>query len=716
MADGYKSIGDLTIRVNADLDNLSSGLTQAHGVVANFVGQSVTSLGLFDNAVSKVATGIELVRSRIIPWIAAVEGVVAVVNQVWQRAEQIGGALGLSDELTALRDGVDGVHTSAGNLLTAMRNLADTKLGEAREQVAGVAHAFASTDAAGGNTIQTFQGLSQGTAQLIDGLRRVIESFDRIENRSFDTLQQNLADVAKKISDIDEAIASRRERSTISPFEFFSQGTIDDLERQRAALVEQQRKLTEALLPSQMPNVAYGGANPPIANGLSGIIAGHESEIRALERKAEAIGLTAVEVAKLAAEEMILADARAKGIRIGEIESLAIDHYLERVVQATLALEEQAAAKRRTDLVNSFAREAEAADLKSRQLGQSPEAAAEMAARHALQSKMLQDNIFLSDAERASIEKSIAQKVEATRVERTYAEFKKDVQDRARDEERRDRQADQIVLGSDRELETLRQRNALIGLTGGELARAALEERAYAAARLQNIQLTDQQIARIRADGDAVKTLTDAYTRAQTSLSLFRDVGDMASRDLATGWSRFVSGAVRDGASFQQMVAGMAEQLRDLVLKKLIFDQVGNAITTGLTGLLAPASPAAGPGGWVTTVAGARAEGGPVDAGNLYLVGERGPELFRPSMPGTVIPNGAPAGGGGASPVNVHITAPAGTTARETGRQSDGNGMSIDIMIEQIDSALGQRLSDDRSTLGDAMKSRFGLSSAAGAR
>jgi len=35
---------------------------------------------------------------------------------------------------------------------------------------------------------------------------------------------------------------------------------------------------------------------------------------------------------------------------------------------------------------------------------------------------------------------------------------------------------------------------------------------------------------------------------------------------------------------------------------------------------------------------GARADGGPVHGGGAYLVGERGPELFRPSGPGTVEP------------------------------------------------------------------------------
>lgn len=52
------------------------------------------------------------------------------------------------------------------------------------------------------------------------------------------------------------------------------------------------------------------------------------------------------------------------------------------------------------------------------------------------------------------------------------------------------------------------------------------------------------------------------------------------------------------------------------------------------------------PGAGLASPDGTRALGGPVVAGNLYEVGERGPELFAPSVSGTIIPNG---GGGGAA-------------------------------------------------------------------
>lgn len=41
--------------------------------------------------------------------------------------------------------------------------------------------------------------------------------------------------------------------------------------------------------------------------------------------------------------------------------------------------------------------------------------------------------------------------------------------------------------------------------------------------------------------------------------------------------------------------------------------------------------------------AGARADGGPVVAGGAYVVGERGPEVFRPAVAGTVEAAGGPA-------------------------------------------------------------------------
>ena len=73
-------------------------------------------------------------------------------------------------------------------------------------------------------------------------------------------------------------------------------------------------------------------------------------------------------------------------------------------------------------------------------------------------------------------------------------------------------------------------------------------------------------------------------------------------------------------------------------------------------------SSSSGLGGVLETVlkdafAGARADGGPVTTGGAYLVGERGPEVFRPASAGTVEAAGA------GPVVNVTLVVPGGAPA-----------------------------------------------------
>lgn len=64
-----------------------------------------------------------------------------------------------------------------------------------------------------------------------------------------------------------------------------------------------------------------------------------------------------------------------------------------------------------------------------------------------------------------------------------------------------------------------------------------------------------------------------------------------------------------------------------------------------------------------TIFSGARADGGPVAGGGAYLVGERGPEVFRPSGPGVI----EPVGGAGVV-VNVRVDGGAQGLLRSEGQ------------------------------------------------
>ncbi len=58
--------------------------------------------------------------------------------------------------------------------------------------------------------------------------------------------------------------------------------------------------------------------------------------------------------------------------------------------------------------------------------------------------------------------------------------------------------------------------------------------------------------------------------------------------------------------------------------------------------------------GAILPVGGARAAGGPVDAGTPYLVGEQGPELFVPNASGAIAPNASLARGS----ITLNVTTP----------------------------------------------------------
>ena len=66
---------------------------------------------------------------------------------------------------------------------------------------------------------------------------------------------------------------------------------------------------------------------------------------------------------------------------------------------------------------------------------------------------------------------------------------------------------------------------------------------------------------------------------------------------------------------------------------------------------------------------GERADGGPVFAGRRYLVGERGPEIYVPSVSGSILPNGAMTAVKSGDTFQITVNAGMGTDGAEVGRQ-----------------------------------------------
>jgi hypothetical protein len=103
------------------------------------------------------------------------------------------------------------------------------------------------------------------------------------------------------------------------------------------------------------------------------------------------------------------------------------------------------------------------------------------------------------------------------------------------------------------------------------------------------------------------------------------EVNDFA-KSLGLTFASAFEDAIIKGGSFRDVLKGIEQDIARIILRQGVTVPVANAIGAGLSGMFA-------------TAASGKAVGGPVSAGMPYTVGEHGPELFVPSMSGSVIPN-----------------------------------------------------------------------------
>ena len=139
----------------------------------------------------------------------------------------------------------------------------------------------------------------------------------------------------------------------------------------------------------------------------------------------------------------------------------------------------------------------------------------------------------------------------------------------------------------------------------------------------------------------------NAFNRATAGLEETDDKAkalDVTFASLGATFSSAFEDAILNGEKFSDVLGGLAKDIARLLLKETVSDP--------LAGLFKGFAKSAGSGigdFFSGLFGGARANGGPVSAGKAYLVGERGPELFAPGVSGNIIPNG----GGGLTVVNI---------------------------------------------------------------
>ncbi|HST91558.1 MAG TPA: phage tail tape measure protein [Brevundimonas sp.] len=138
------------------------------------------------------------------------------------------------------------------------------------------------------------------------------------------------------------------------------------------------------------------------------------------------------------------------------------------------------------------------------------------------------------------------------------------------------------------------------------------------------------------------------------------DVVPLKAAEAAAALEGLREPAERAAASIQDAFARAGDSLTRSLTRAAADGEVTLAeLARAMLAAVGAASGAGGGGGLSDAIAqavktvfsGSRADGGPVMGGGAYLVGERGPEVFRPAGAGSVEPHG----GGGGVTVNVRM-------------------------------------------------------------
>lgn len=175
------------------------------------------------------------------------------------------------------------------------------------------------------------------------------------------------------------------------------------------------------------------------------------------------------------------------------------------------------------------------------------------------------------------------------------------------------------LLGAmDMELSMLRQTNAE-RVTEAELQRLILEY------RRQGIELSAEEVESARARIQSKVEEIEALDKQISALDRFRSSFADNVADVLTG-SKSIKEALLD------LVDSFIEQLARMAAQNLSASFLGQQGTAG-GGTWGDAL-----GAFFGMFGGARADGGPVSPGKAYLVGEEGPELFRPRGAGQIVP------------------------------------------------------------------------------
>ena len=216
-------------------------------------------------------------------------------------------------------------------------------------------------------------------------------------------------------------------------------------------------------------------------------------------------------------------------------------------------------------------------------------------------------------------------------------------------------------------------------------ARVAVEQ--WAAVEMA--KLDQQRIEALRKSPQTTQealraTLEEQYERLRDAGAQMKEMTDSLFTSMADGFTSGFQNVLTDGfKGIQDAFSNMLKNMLNAIVKFVMNQMITRWLSMILPGF-GGGIPAAQASASVPGYAGARATGGPVAFGRAYLVGERGPEIFRPTQSGRIL--NSLSSSGGTAP-NIRVIVNNNTNERMTGTAEtkfNGSEWVTTIMIDAI--------------------------------
>jgi hypothetical protein len=260
-------------------------------------------------------------------------------------------------------------------------------------------------------------------------------------------------------------------------------------------------------------------------------------------------------------------------------------------------------------------------------------------------------------------------------------------------------EAEREAKDIERQIEAMEKSNRVLAAEAQSIGKSNLEKRIAIELAKTSQNIGEKERSQIIALVTARESLNDVLQQNRDAQQTLNDINNFAKDSLG----EIFSSAIRGGEDFGETLKNIGLRMAELIFQKQVLEPLfGDG--SGGGGLFGGGK---GGGNILSSLIGGlfggfRAEGGPVDAGKTYMVGEKGPEMVRFGSSGHVYPNSAMRGGGGQN-VSVSISlsgANGDATIRRIAEQATRQGVAAGLQQynRSLTNSFGSRMRVAEST------------------